>query len=250
MLFRSVLLSSHTGGFENISITDLTDATAGFLSQWRQLPFQADGLMTGYVKSPEQLQQIADFASQKGLVRFVDPIMADNGRLYAGYDQSFVAAMRAFCQEADIITPNLTEACLLADVPYLGDAYDQEAIEHLLTQLTPLNNKHIILTGVSFEDGSIGLAHWDREKASVSYHFAKAYPQNFFGTGDVLSAILAAGYFHGLSLDAVATLALDIIDKILSLTLELERDIKWGLCYEPYLGYLASRLMVLKEEKE
>ncbi|MDE2587853.1 MAG: pyridoxamine kinase, partial [Lactobacillales bacterium] len=63
-------------------------------------------------------------------------------------------------------------------------------------------------------------------------------------------AILAAGYFHGLSLDAVATLALDIIDKILSLTLELERDIKWGLCYEPYLGYLASRLMVLKEEKE
>lgn len=246
----TVLLSSHTGGFENISITDLTDATAGFLSQWRQLPFQADGLMTGYVKSPEQLQQIADFASQKGLVRFVDPIMADNGRLYAGYEQSFVAAMRAFCQEADIITPNLTEACLLADVPYLGDAYDLEAIEHLLTQLTPLNNKHIILTGVSFEAGSIGLAHWDREKASVSYHFVKAYPQNFFGTGDVLSAILAAGYFHGLSLDAVTTLALDIIDKILSLTLELERDIKWGLCYEPYLGDLASRLMVLKEEKE
>lgn len=206
--------------------------------------------MTGYIKSPEQLQQIADFASQKGLVRFVDPIMADNGRLYAGYEQSFVAAMRAFCQEADIITPNLTEACLLADVPYLGDAYDLEAIEHLLTQLTPLNNKHIILTGVSFEAGSIGLAHWDREKASVSYHFVKAYPQNFFGTGDVLSAILAAGYFHGLSLDAVATLALDIIDKILSLTLELERDIKWGLCYEPYLGDLASRLMVLKEEKE
>ena len=246
----TVLLSSHTGGFKNISIIALNQTTTDFLNQWNTLEFSIDGLITGYFKSQKQLSQIAEFAKQKKLTRFVDPIMADNGCLYAGYQQDFVTAMQQFCQNADVITPNITEACLLADVPYLGEDYTREDIEQLLLELEKYHNKHVILTGVSFKTGQIGLAHLNQKIGSVTYHMSKAYPHRFFGTGDLLCAILGAGYFHGLSLDKTAKVALDFIDKTLQLTLELKRDLKLGLCYEPYLLDLAIQMKHLKEEKE
>ena len=242
----TVLLSSHTGGFENISITELNQATTGFLTQWNTINFSVDGLMTGYFKSQEQLHQIAKFTKQRKLAHFVDPIMAENGRLYAGYQQDFVTVMQQFCQNADVITPNITEACLLADVPYLGEDYTRKDIEELLLRLEKF---HMILTGVSFEAGQIGLAHFNQQSGSVTYHMSKVYPHHFFGTGDLLCAVLGAGYFHGLSLDKTAEVALDFIDKTLQLTLELKRDLKLGLCYEPYLLDLAIQMKRLKEEK-
>ncbi|MBF0776611.1 pyridoxamine kinase [Streptococcus azizii] len=244
----TVLLSSHTGGFDHISMTQLDTAVKGALAQWQGMDFPIAGLITGYLGSKEQLDRIAEFAKHKQITCFVDPVMADNGRLYAGYQEEFVAAMRQFCKGADVITPNMTEACLLADSPYLGEEYSKEDVEQLLVALTPLENKHIILTGVAFGKGSIGLAHFDRENGIISYYMRTSYAQHFFGTGDLLTAVLGAGYFQGLSLDVVAELALDFIDKTLRHTLLLQRDLKMGLRYEPYVVELASRMNRLKEK--
>ena len=222
----TVLLSSHTGGFDKIAITDLTQATKGFINQWETLDFPCHGLITGYFKNQTQLKELAKFASKHKLSRFVDPIMADKGNLYAGYDQDFVLAMREFCKNANVITPNLTEACLLADCPYLGETYTKTDIEQLCERLSHLHNKHIILTGVSFEADNVGL-----------------------GTGDLVTAVLGAGYFHDLSLDDVAKVALNFIDKTLQRTLSLKRDLRFGLSYEPYLPDLALQIKQLMEEK-
>ncbi len=246
----TVLLSSHTGGFDNIAITNLSQSMESFINQWQTLNFHADGLITGYFKSQNQLNLVKNLALKKKLARFVDPIMADNGQLYAGYHDDFVIVMRDFCQNADVITPNITEACLLADIPYLGENYTREDIEQLLLALKKFHNKHVILTGVSFEAGKIGLAHFNLETNQITYHMAPAYPYHFFGTGDLLTAVLGAGYFHGLSLDSVAEVALDFIDKALRLTLDLKRDLKLGICYEPFLLDLAIQMKHLKEEKE
>lgn len=245
----TVLLSSHTGGFDKIAITDLTQATQGFIKQWETLDFPCHGLITGYFKNQIQLEDLAKFASEHNLPRFVDPIMADNGRLYAGYEQDFVKAIREFCTKSDVIMPNLTEACLLADYPYLGETYDKTDIERLCERLSHLHNKHIILTGVSFEDDNVGLAHYDSKSGEITYHFSKAYPYHFFGTGDLVTAVLGAGYFHDLSLDDVAKVALNFIDKTLQRTLSLNRDLRFGLSYEPYLADLALQFKQLMEEK-
>ncbi|MBF0818340.1 pyridoxamine kinase [Streptococcus acidominimus] len=245
----TVLLSSHTGGFDNISRTQLKAAMRGFLDQWQRMDFQIDGLITGYFGSQEQLDWLTEFADQKQISRFVDPIMGDKGRLYAGYQADFVTAMRGFCRGADVITPNITEACLLAGCDYLGEHYSKKDVEQLLAGLSRLENKHIIVTGVAFEKGKIGLVHFDRKKGSISYHMAKSYPYHFFGTGDLLTAVLGAGYFHGLPLDAVASLALDFIDKTLQHTLMLQRDLKMGLYYEPYLVDLASQMSDLRRKE-
>lgn len=245
----TVLLSSHTGGFSDIHISDLTQMTEGFVKQWNNLDFPCQGIITGYFKNQNQLEVLAEYAHTHKLPRFVDPIMADNGRLYAGYQETFVEKMKQFCKDADVITPNLTEACLLADLPYLSENYSKTDIEQLCQALVKFNNKHIILTGISFEDDKIGLAHFNRESGNITYHFSKVYPYHFFGTGDLITAILGAGYFHDLSLDDVAEVALDFIDKTLERTLALNRDLRFGLSYEPFLPELALNIKRLMEEK-
>lgn len=245
----TVLLSSHTGGFSDIHISDLTQAMEDFVKQWNNLDFPCQGIITGYFKTQKQLEVLAEYAHTHQLPRFVDPIMADNGRLYAGYQETFVEKMKRFCKDADVITPNLTEACLLANLPYLGENYSKTDIEQLCQALVKFNNKHIILTGISFEDGKIGLAHFNRESGNITYHFSKAYPYHFFGTGDLMTAILGAGYFHDLSLDDVAEVALDFIDKTLQRTLALNRDLRFGLSFEPFLPELALNIKRLMEEK-
>lgn len=249
MPIPTVLLSSHTGGFDNISTTDLTQASEGFIKQWEMLDFPCHGVITGYFKTQKQLHLLSEFAAENHLPRFVDPIMADNGRLYAGYQKDFVLAMRDFCRNADVITPNITEACLLADCPYLGESYSKADIEQLFRALVPLHNKHIILTGVSFENDKIGLAHFNCDNGQITYHFSKNYPYHFFGTGDLLTAVLGAGYFHGLALDDVTSLALAFIDKSLQRTLALKRDLRFGLSFEPHLADLALQMKQLMEEK-
>lgn len=245
----TVLLSSHTGGFSDIHISDLTQAIEDFVKQWNNLDFPCQGIITGYFKTQKQLEVLAEYALTHQLPRFVDPIMADNGRLYAGYQETFVEKMKQFCKDADVITPNLTEACLLTDLPYLSENYSKTDIEQLCQALVRYNNKHIILTGISFEDDKIGLAHFNCESGNITYHFSKAYPYHFFGTGDLITAILGAGYFHDLSLDDVAEVALDFIDKALERTLALNRDLRFGLSYEPFLPELALNIKRLMEEK-
>lgn len=245
----TVLLSSHTGGFSDIHISDLTQAIEDFVKQWNNLDFPCQGIITGYFKTQKQLEVLAEYALTHQLPRFVDPIMADNGRLYAGYQETFVEKMKQFCKDADVITPNLTEACLLTDLAYLSENYSKTDIEQLCQALVKYNNKHIILTGISFEDDKIGLAHFNCESGNITYHFSKAYPYHFFGTGDLITAILGAGYFHDLSLDDVAEVALDFIDKALERTLALNRDLRFGLSYEPFLPELALNIKRLMEEK-
>ena len=138
----TVLLSSHTGGFSDIHISDLTQVTEGFVKQWNTLDFPCQGIITGYFKTQKQLEVLAEYAHTHQLPRFVDPIMADNGRLYAGYQETFVEKMKRFCKDADVITPNLTEACLLANLPYLDENYSKTDIEQLCQALVKFNNKH------------------------------------------------------------------------------------------------------------
>ncbi|MEZ7582784.1 pyridoxamine kinase [Streptococcus sp. 27098_8_74] len=246
----TVLLSSHTGDFNNIYVRDLTDDLKGFCKQWEYLDFKVDGLVSGYFKSEEELKLVGQLARDKELPLFVDPIMADNGRLYQGFDRHYVEAMKDFCQQADVIIPNLTEAALLTDTPYLeAGSYDKVTVEKLLRDLAKLGTRKVIVTGISFETDKIGLAYFDKETNETAYLMRKSYKSHFYGSGDLVTAVLASGYFHHLNLLKVANLALDFMDQVLSSTLASGRPLKYGLCYEPHIGYLFSGFNALLEEK-
>ena len=246
----TVLLSSHTGEFENIYVRDLTDDLKGFCEQWDHLDFIVDGLVSGYFKSEEALKCVGQLARDKQIALFVDPIMGDNGRLYQGFDRNYVETMKDFCQQADVIIPNLTEAALLTDTPYLeAGSYDEVTIEKLLRELSKLGPRKVILTGISFETDKIGLAYFDKETNRTIYRMQKRYGNHFYGSGDLLTAILSAGYFYNLDLLKVCDLALNVMDRVLSSILSDGRPLKYGLCYEPHIGYLFSGFNALLEEK-
>ena len=246
----TVLLSSHTGDFNNIYVRDLTDDLKGFCKQWEYLDFKVDGLVSGYFKSEEELKLVGQLARDKEIPLFVDPIMADNGRLYQGFDRNFVEAMKDFCQQADVIIPNLTEAALLTDTPYLeAGSYDKVTVEKLLRDLTKLGPRKVIVTGISFETEKMGLAYFDKETNETAYLMRKSYQSHFYGSGDLLTAILSAGYFYNLDLLKVCDLALDVMDRVLSSTLSDGRPLKYGLCYEHHIGLLFSGFNALLEEK-
>lgn len=247
-ILPTVLLSSHTGGFKNIQIDDYTAGMAGFLSQWQELNLVFDGLVTGYLKNKEQIALLIDFAEKKQIPLFVDPIMGDNGQFYQGFDQAYAQNIRRLCQKADVITPNLTEAAFLTDTAYLGDSYEPAQIENLLRQLSDLGPQITVLTGVSFEKDKIGLALYQKKADKIVYVMAKRYPQLFYGTGDIVTAILASGYFHGIAAEKSARLALDFLDEAIQSTLALKRDLKYGLCYEPHLFNLIKQHHLLLEE--
>ena len=246
----TVLLSSHTGDFNNIYVRDLTDDLKGFCKQWEYLDFKVDGLVSGYFKSEEELKLVGQLARDKEIPLFVDPIMADNGRLYQGFDRNYVEAMKDFCQQADVIIPNLTEAALLTDTPYLeAGSYDKVTVEKLLRDLTKLGPRKVIVTGISFETEKMGLAYFDKETNETAYLMRKSYQSHFYGSGDLLTAILSAGYFYNLDLLKVCDLALDVMERVLSSTLSDGRLLKYGLCYEPHIGLLFSGFNALLEEK-
>ena len=246
----TVLLSSHTGDFNNIYVRDLTVDLKGFCKQWEHLDFTVDGLVSGYFKSREELKIVGQLARDKQIALFVDPIMGDNGRLYQGFDRNFVEAMKDFCQQADVIIPNLTEAALLTDTPYLeAGSYDKVTVEKLLRDLTKLGPQKVIVTGISFETDKIGLAYFDKETNETVFRMQKRYGNHFYGSGDLLTAILSAGYFYNLDLLKVCDLALDVMERVLSSTLSDGRLLKYGLCYEPHIGLLFSGFNALLEEK-
>ena len=120
-ILPSSLLSTHTGGFGKPHIRDLTEDFSGILKHWQDLKITFDAVYTGYLGNTAHMayvKQLFDELLRQNGKRIVDPAMADHGELYAGFDMNYVMAMRSLCTCADVILPNITEACLMTGMPY------------------------------------------------------------------------------------------------------------------------------------
>ncbi|WP_418126658.1 pyridoxamine kinase [Streptococcus parasuis] len=248
MLLPTVLLSSHTGGFPDVVIEDMTDLNRAYFRQWKNLNLELAGILSGYCRNPQQLSQLAMYAKQTETPLIVDPIMGDSGRLYTGFTSSYVEAMKELTQSAKLILPNLTEAALLTGREYVGEHYDFSVIEDLLEALAKQVSVDIVLTGISFDDSQIGVAYYQQETGKITTYLSKKYPANFFGTGDILSTLLAVATIEQINLHQAIPLALEFIDKSLRQTLSLNRDLKLGIYFEPFLAELQETFQTLKEK--
>ena len=248
VLLPTVLLSSHTGGFPDVVIEDMTDLNRAYFRQWKNLNLELAGILSGYCRNPQQLSQLAMYAKQTETPLIVDPIMGDSGRLYTGFTSSYVEAMKELTQSAKLILPNLTEAALLTGREYVGEHYDFSVIEDLLEALAKQVTADIVLTGISFDDSQIGVAYFQQETGEITTYLSKKYPANFFGTGDILSTLLAVATIEQINLHQAIPLALEFIDKSLRQTLSLNRDLKLGIYFEPFLAELQETFQTLKEK--
>ena len=169
--------------------------------------------------------------------------MADNGALYTGFDLAFVREMAALCGEADYILPNLTEACLLTDTPYHEGLWEETEVKALLKKLAALGAKHVILKGISYEEGRIGNAVYDCARGELRYDFTLRVPRSSHGTGDCFAAAFTGAMMRGKSAFEASKLAARFVVASIRAT-EDDKEHWYGVKFELALPLLTEALSV------
>ena len=217
-ILPSAVLSTHTAGFSGFTFRDLTDDIPAIQKHWQKENITFDAIYTGYLGSTKQIDYVKDILNTMGTKDckgIVDPAMADNGKLYPLFDQAYVEAMKVLCADADILLPNITEACYLADVEY-KEVYDETYIQHLLNELSKLNPNTIVLTGVSYKPETTGVIVY--ENKTIQYYEHKKMEKGCHGTGDVYASTFVGALMRGHSAFESAKIAADYTVKCIENT--------------------------------
>lgn len=245
----TAVLSTHTGGFEGFTFRDLTEDLPAFLKHWEDLGLNFDAVYSGYLGSPKQADILLDFVdkTEGNPIFYVDPVMADNGSLYPGFDQSMVEAMKKVAARADYLLPNMTEAAFLLDEDYQPGPYTEEYVRGVAKRLSELGPRAIILTGIGFDDHTTGAYIYDREKDESAYVPSDLLPGMFHGTGDVFSSYVLSGIMNGLSLENAVKIAVDLTSHAIAKTIVMKKPTREGVEFEHTLRDLADRIDALKD---
>ena len=175
---------------------------------------------------------------------FIDPVMADNGKLYANFDEAYVRANAGLCAQADIIVPNITEACLMTETEYRTE-YDKTYIDTLLHRLALLGAKTVVLTGVSFSEGKTGVAGLDTSSGETTVYQNDLVNASYHGTGDLFSSVCVGAMMRGRTWPQAMQLAADYVALTIRATLEDPKKPWYGVNFEETLPVLME---MLKEE--
>ena len=217
-ILPSAVLSTHTAGFSGYTVRDLTADIPAIAAHWKKENIRFEAVYTGYLGSTEQIgyvQNIFDSLLAEGGVTIVDPAMADNGKLYPAFDAAYVEAMKGLSFGADIILPNITEACFLTGMEYRED-YDEAYITALLDSLSEAGAKTVVLTGVGYAPGRTGVVV--REQGQTRYYEHRKIAKGCHGTGDVYAAAFVGALLNGKRAFDAAVLAADYTVRCIELT--------------------------------
>ena len=236
-ILPTATLSTHTA-FKDFTFHDLTGDLNPITRHWQEQKIEFDGIYTGYLGSPEQIDIVLDIFRDfgEGKLKFVDPAMGDNGKLYTGFDMSFARKMTKLCAAADIIVPNLTEACFMLGKPYIASGYSKEYIEDILRDLTTLNAKSAVLTGVGFSEGTLGCYGYNSNTGEFFYDSNEKIPQNFHGTGDIFASVCFSRLMLDDSLEKACSLAADFVCDSMKATIDDDNPIWYGVHFEKILA--------------
>ena len=232
----TALLSTHTGGFGVPVIVPVSGFLSEIAAHWQENGITFDAVLTGYLGSVSAIQaasRIMETMLAPGGIRIVDPAMADNGRLYSGFDGGYVREMRKLCEKADVILPNLTEAALLSGEPYQPTS----DIAYAQRLLDTLSNPNVILTGVGTAETGFLL----RENGECRYYAHRRLDGSFSGTGDLFAAAFTGALMAEKPLYDSARIAADFTCGCIERT--AAQPAHWyGVKFEPVLPELIGML--------
>lgn len=243
----TALLSAHTA-FDGFVSLDLTPQLPAIMAHWRAMHLRFDAVYTGYLASAEQVGLVGallDGMDERPALTLIDPVMGDNGALYAGFSDSFPQAMRALCGRADVLTPNVTEACLLTGTAY-SPVQDAAQTRRLLERLLELGCRAAVLTGLRV-DGDMAVAALQRDGTGTLVR-TSYIPEVFHGTGDLFASTCVGALVQGAPLERAVRLAADYVALTLRRTVQAP-DRRWyGVNFQETLPELMARWQNIKEE--
>ncbi len=239
-IIPTAVLSTHTA-FDGFTFTDLSEDIPEILKHWHEQGITFDAMYTGYLGSTRHIvyvKNILEHMSAEGCLRIVDPAMGDNGVLYPGFDQEYVAAMIELCRAGDLILPNITEACMMTGFEY-RETYDEAYIEELLCALESIGLTRVVLTGVSYNPESTGIIV--RKNGITEYSKHAKMARSCHGTGDVYASSFVGALLCGKSELEAAKIAGDYTLACMKNTQD-DPDHWYGVKFEPVLGQLIEML--------
>lgn len=238
----TAILSNHTE-FPVYFFDDYTGKMRDYIGRWKELDLSFDGIATGFLGSAEQIEIVLEFVEsfkEENTFVIVDPVMGDHGKIYATYTEEMCEEMKQLVSYADVVTPNVTEACILTGTPYKEKGWTRRELLNMAMMLNMMGAKSVVITGV--REGSfytnVVLERGSREASFVK---VKSAGNQRPGTGDVFASVLAGSLMSGKGLrDATEKAAKFVRDCILRSD-ELDIPHSNGVCFEEILGKLVKR---------
>ena len=233
----TAIFSNHTG-FPSYFFDDYTARMEAYMAEWEKLGLEFEGILTGFLGSQAQILLVErflnTFQTEKTKI-IIDPVMGDYGRPYATYTPELCREMKKLVRYAHILTPNLTEACILTDTPY-AERFTEAQLLDMARRLCDQGPEQVVLTGIprgSFLENYC----YDRETGPGIVRTKRISPQRS-GTGDVFSAIVAAGTVRGVPFRKCVRTAAGFIRRCLLRSSELDIPVTDGVCFEEVIGTL------------
>ena len=242
VILPTAVLSNHTL-FKAFTVKDLSDQIVPITRQWQSEGVEFDAIYTGYLGTEEQIDMMKDlfktFGSGDDKLIFVDPVMADNGKLYPAFDMDYARKNTELCSCADIIVPNITEACIMTGMEY-REEYDEAYVRELLSRVVNLGARISVLTGVSLSEGKTGVMGYDRDKDEYSVYQNDKVDATFHGTGDLFSSTMIGEIMHGKDWKDAMRIAADYTAHTIAVTMNDPKKPWYGVNFEETIPYLVN----------
>ena len=245
------VLSNHLG-FPLCHFDDYTSHMRDYIKVWGELGLTFDGLYCGFLGNEEQIDIVREFVEMfRPPLFLLDPVMGDHGRAYSSITETHVQKMKELLPLADIITPNITEACLLTGTPWkdrewtmpelsglcerLADICQQESVSSGEASVGTVSSASIVITGIRQGDSLVNFLWDDGVYTTVSTPIAGASRP---GTGDIFASILAADAVRGETLLTSVQKAANFVGLCIAGSEKAGTPVQEGVVFEKYLTAL------------
>lgn len=233
----TAIFSNHTG-YEHYFFDDYTEKMPEYIRNWKLLGLEFSGIYSGFLGSDAQIDIvenfIMDFRTEQTLV-IIDPVMGDYGKAYATFTPTLCKSMKRLVQYADILTPNLTEACILTDTPY-KEKWRKKEIRELAVKLMEMGPSKVVITGI-VQGSYIANYVCDEKKCEHFLRTIRVGTQRC-GTGDLFASIIAADAVNGVDFAVSVKKASNFVKKCIEKSMELEIPVTDGVAFEEILDKL------------
>lgn len=229
------IFSNHSG-YESFFFDDYTKNMDDYAKEWEKLGLKFDGITSGFLGSKEQIEFVEDFIKRfrhEDTKVLIDPVMGEDGELYSTYTHEMCQSMKKLVKYADIITPNLTECCILTDTPYRALGWRNEEYFRMAETLHQMGAKKVAVSGIQMKSYIGNVVYESAEQKKIIR--SKKVGEVRAGTGDIYAAILLADSVNGVNFEASVRKAAGFIKDCIAVTEQYQTPPEDGVCFEEIL---------------
>lgn len=237
----TAVLSTHTGGLGEVALRDLTDYIGPTLAHYQKLQIVFECIYSGFLGSALQIDLcLSFFQAYPEALTVVDPVMGDHGKPYRTCTHEIQHRMQELVAAADIITPNMTEACILLDKEYPTGPITASEAKSLLARLGELGPDMVVITGAHLTGGTLTNLGYDRSRGAYWRIDCDYVPVSYPGTGDIFASVLTGGLLTGDSLPIAMNRATTFLELAIKTTYSYDADTRYGVMLEKCLRFLTE----------